>query len=180
MKRLSILFAGMALAAVAAGPASAATSTVTGTVTAGSLGIATSATPTFGVTLDGTDQVAWYTVPTTVTDATGSSSGWNLTVTSTQFTTGSLTLATTASTLTGVSNSCVGGSTCTDPTNGISYALTVPAGSTPPTPVKYFNAAATTGAGRFTNTPTINVAVPANTRAGVYSSTLTLAAVSGP
>ena len=55
MKRLSILFAGMALAAVAAGPASAATSTVTGTVTAGSLGIATSATPTFGVTLDGTD-----------------------------------------------------------------------------------------------------------------------------
>jgi hypothetical protein len=137
MKRLSILFAGMALAAVAAGPASAATSTVTGTVTAGSLGIATSATPTFGVTLDGTDQVASYTVPTTVTDATGSSSGWNLTITSTQFTTGSLTLATTASSVTGVSNSCVGGSTCTDPTNGITYALTVPAGSMPPTPVKY-------------------------------------------
>jgi hypothetical protein len=129
------------------------------------------------VTLDGTDQVATYTVPTTVTDATGSDSGWNLTVSSTQFTTGSLLLSTTASTVTGVANSCDGGSTCTDPTNAITYPLAIPAAAPA---VKYFNAAATTGAGMFTNTPTIAVALPANTRAGVYASTLTLAAVSGP
>ena len=81
------------------------------------------------------------------------------------------------STVTGVANSCVGGSTCTDPTNAISYPLAIPAAAPA---VKYFNGAASTGAGKFTNTPTIAVAVPANTRAGVYSSTLTLSAVSGP
>jgi hypothetical protein len=180
MKRFNILLAGMAAFAVLASPASAATSTVTGTITAGTLSLATSATPSFGVSLDGTDQTATYTVPATVTDATGSDSGWNLTVTSTQFTTGSQTLATTASTVTGVTNTCVGGSTCTAATNAITYPVTVPAAGTPPAAVKFFNAAASTGAGKFTNTPTITVAVPANTHAGVYSSTLTLAAVSGP
>src|SRR5690348_4373077 len=79
MKHFSILLAGMAALAVMAGPASAATSTVTGTITAGTLSLATSATPSFGVTLDGTDKTATYTVPATVTDATGSDSGWNLT-----------------------------------------------------------------------------------------------------
>jgi hypothetical protein len=177
MKRFHILLAGMAAFVVSAAPASAATSTVTGTVTAGTLSIATAAAPTFGVTLNGIDQVATYTVPTTVTDATGTDNGWNLTVSSTQFTTGALTLSTGASTVTGVANSCVGGSTCTDPTNSISYPLAIPAAAPA---VKYFNGAASTGAGKFTNTPTIAVAVPANTRAGVYSSTLTLSAVSGP
>jgi hypothetical protein len=180
MKRLHILVAGMAALAVFASPASAATSTVTGTITAGTLSLATSATPSFGVTLDGTDKTATYSVPTTVTDATGSDSGWNLTITSTQFTTGSQTLSTSASTVTGVTNTCVGGSTCTAATNAIGYPVTIPAAATPPAAVKFFNAGAGTGAGKFTNTPAISVAVPANTHAGVYTSTLTLAAVSGP
>jgi hypothetical protein len=170
------LFAAVALSA----PAMGATSTVTGTVSAGTLGLTTSATPSFSVALDGTDQTPTYTVPTTVTDATGSGAGWNLTVTSTQFTTGSQTLSTAASSMTGVTNSCVGGSTCTNPTNAITYPLTVPAAATPPAAVKYFNASANTGRGKFTNTPTVSVSVPANTLAGTYSSTLTLAAVSGP
>jgi hypothetical protein len=179
-KRLHIMLAAIAATAVMAAPASAATSNVTGTISAGTLSISTSATPAFGVTLDGTDQTASYSVPTTVIDATGSGLGWNLTVTSTQFTTGSFTLASTASTLTGVTNSCVGGSTCTAATNSIGYPLTVPAAATAPAAVKFFNAAANSGAGKFTNTPTINVSIPANTRAGTYTSTLTLAAVSGP
>ena len=122
-------------------------------------------------------------IATTVTDATGSGSGWNLTITSTQFTTGGgspHTLSTSASSLTGVTNSCVGGATCTSPTNSIGYPVAVPAGSTPPAAVKYFNAAANTGQGQFTNTPSVSVSVPANTYAGSYTSTLTLAAVSGP
>jgi hypothetical protein len=180
MKRFYLLLAGIAAAAVLAAPASAATSTVTGTITAGTLSLAPSATASFGVTLNGLDQTATYTVPTTVTDATGSDAGWNLTITSTQFTTGSQTLATSASTVTGVTNTCVGGSTCTAASNVIGYPVTVPAAATPPTAVKFFNADAGTGAGKFTNTPTISVAVPANTHAGVYTSTLTLAAVSGP
>ena len=130
---------------------------VTGTVTAGTLSIDTAATPTFGVTLDGIDQVATYTVPTTVTDATGTDSGWNLTVSSTQFTTGALTLSTGASSVTGIASSCDGGSTCTDPSNAVTYPLAIPAAAPA---VKYFNADATTGAGMFTNTPTIAVAAP--------------------
>src|SRR5947209_17948550 len=184
--RTKTLLAGVGaclVAAISAAPALGASSAVTGTISAGTLSIATSASPTFSVTLNGTDQTASYTVPTTVTDATGSGLGWNLTITSTQFTTGGgspQTLSTSASSVTGVSNSCAGGVTCTSPTNSISYPVAVPAGSTPPAAVKYFNAAAATGEGQFTNTPSVSVSVPANTYAGSYTSTLTLAAVSGP
>jgi hypothetical protein len=170
-------------AAVLAPQAFAASATVTGTINAGSLGIATSATPSFTVTLDGSDKTPTYTVPSTVTDTTGSGSGWNLTITSTQFTTGGgspKTLATNASTVTGVANACTGTGTCTSPTNAITYPLGVPAAASAPAAVKYFNAAAATGAGQFTNTPTVQVAVPATASIGTYTSTLTLAAVSGP
>jgi hypothetical protein len=178
--RVAVLMAAMAVGAT---PAMAATSTVTATITGGSLALSTSATPSFSATLNGADQTPTYTVPTTVTDSTGTGNGWNLTITSTQFTTGGgtpKTLATNASSVTSVSNSCVGGVTCTNPTNAIGYPVSVPAGAGPPAAVKYFNAAASTGLGQFTNTPTVAVSVPANTFAGSYSSTLTLAAVSGP
>jgi hypothetical protein len=176
--------AGLVAAAATLLPVSsalAASATVTGTVSAGSLSIATSATPSFSVTLDGTNQTATYTVPTTVTDSTGSGNGWNLTITSTQFTTGGgtpSTLATSASNITGVTNTCA--TTCTNPTNSVTYPVGVPAGSTPPTAAKYFNAAASTGSGQFTNTPSVDVSIPASTAVGTYTSTLTLAAVSGP
>jgi hypothetical protein len=75
---------------------------------------------------------------------------------------------------------CVAGGTCTNPTNAITYPLTVPAGATAPTAVKLFNAALNTGLGRFTITPSINVTIPGNSFAGAYASTLTIAAVSGP
>ena len=173
----------LAASALFAPSAFAASATVTGTISAGSLSIATSATPSFSATLDGTDKTPTYTVPTTVTDTTGTGAGWHLTITSTQFTTGGgtpKTLATNASQITGVANSCTGTGTCTNPTNSVSYPLGVPAGSTPPAAASYFNAAAATGLGEFTNTPTVQVAVPATSSAGSYSSTLTLAAVSGP
>src|SRR3954453_1714884 len=122
-KRLTAAVAAVAAfaATAAVAPAAlAANATVTGTVSAGTLGITTSATPSFSVTLDGTDKTPTYTVPATVTDATGAGAGWKLTITSTQFTTGGgtpKTLATNASTITGVANSCTGSGTCTSPTN---------------------------------------------------------------
>ena len=67
-----------------------------------------------------------------------------------------------------------------NPTNAITYPVSVPAASSPPTAVKFFNAAANTGMGVFTNTPTIGVFVPQNSFAGTYTSTLTLSVVSGP
>jgi WxL domain surface cell wall-binding len=186
MARGRLILAGLMLAlvacAVAAG-ASADTGLVTGTVTARTLSQSTSATPSFSVTLNGTDQTASYTLPITVTDSRGSGAGWNLTVTSTQFTTGGgspNTLSTSASTISAASATCNTGSSCTNPTNSVSYPLGLPAGATPPTAVKFFNAALTTGLGKFTLTPTVQVSVPANTYAGTYTSTVTLAIVSGP
>jgi hypothetical protein len=50
MKRVYILLAGIAAAAVMAAPASAATSTVTGTISAGTPSIVPSASAAFGLT----------------------------------------------------------------------------------------------------------------------------------
>ncbi len=180
------LATGMAtMAVVVALPATAfaATATTTGNVGAGNLSLTTTAAPTFSATLDGTDQTKSYTVPTVATDSRGSGAGWNLTITSTQFTTGGATpstLATNASSITGVANACAPGGTCTNPTNSVTYPVGVPAGATAPTAVKYFNAATSTGKGKFNNTPGVDVFLPADANAGTYSSTLTLSAVSGP
>jgi WxL domain surface cell wall-binding len=175
-----LLAVGMAGVAVASGLA--ASVPVTATVNAGSLSMSSSATPSVSVTLNGTDQTPTYTAALAANDQTGSGSGWNLTVTSTQFTTGGgspKTLPTTASSISSVSDSCTHG-TCTDPTNGTSYPVVVPAASSPPTAVKFYSAAANTGMGDFTVTPTVGVTIPANAYAGSYSSTLTIAVVSGP
>ena len=166
----------------AAGAATTASPTVTGTVAAGALSLATSAAPTFSANLATGDQTPTYTLPLTATDTTGTGAGWNLTITSTQFTTGGgtpHTLAANASTITGVTSACATG-TCTNPTNAVSPTVGVPAAATAPTAVKFFNAAANTGLGSFTVTPTVGVFVPSSTFAGSYSSTLTVSIVSGP
>ena len=168
----------LVLAAAAVAGTVTATATVTG---AGALSLSHGATATISDTLDGTDQSVNYTVPLTMNDLRGSGAGWNLTMTSTSFNDGGgHTLATTASSIASAASACTAGGTCTNPTNAITYPLTVPAGATAPTAVKVFNAAANTGMGRFTVTPSINVSIPGNAYAGSYSSTLTVAAVSGP
>jgi hypothetical protein len=180
-KLLATLVFGAGLCAL---PASAlgASATATGTLTGSTLSLSTSATPSFSANLDSGDSTPTYTVPLTIQDTRGTGAGWNATITSTQFTTGGgspSTLATNASSLTGVTSVCASG-TCTNPTNAIAYPVAVPAGSTPPTAVKFFNAAANTGMGKFTNTPTIGVFVPQSSIAGTYTSTLTISIVSGP
>jgi hypothetical protein len=147
------------------------------------LSVSTAATPTFSANLDSGDQTKTYTVPLTVNDTrTGGSAGlgWNATVTSTQFVSGSHTLPATVSTITAVSSACNNGGLCTNPTNSVTYPVAVPGGAGPPTAVKFFNAAATTGIGTFTVTPTVGVTVPQNSFAGAYTSTLTISIVSGP
>ncbi|MBA3865319.1 MAG: WxL domain-containing protein [Solirubrobacterales bacterium] len=122
-------------------------------------------------------------IPLTVNDTrTGASGGlgWNLTVTSTQFLSGTHTLPTTASTITAVASACANGGICTVPTNSVSFPVSVPAGAGPPSAVKFFNAAASTGIGTFTVTPTVSVLVPQNSFAGAYTSTLTISVISGP
>jgi hypothetical protein len=183
MKFLCAAVAAAVFSLAAATSALASNVTATANVNAGTLTLSTSATPSVSATLDGTDQTPSYTLPMSLNDATGSGAGWNITITSTTFSTGGgspKTLSTSASTTTAAGATCAGGTTCTAPTNSIGYPLAVPAGSSAPTAVKLFNAAANTGLGNFTVTPTIQVAIPANTYAGTYTSTVTVAVVSGP
>lgn len=169
----------LALAAAVPAAASAASAVVTGTVTGSTLSLSTSAAPSFSANLDLGDSTPTYTAALTVQDTRGTGAGWNETITSTQFTTGTQTLATNASSMTGVTSACASG-TCTNPTNSVTYPVAVPAASTPPTAVKFFNSSANTGMGKFTTTPTVGVFVPQSSYAGTYTSTLTLAVVTGP
>lgn len=185
MRNLALILACCTAAGVLAAAATAATVTVSGTITAGStLSVAPNGTPSFNLTLNGVDQTTTYTLPVSVIDARGlaTGGGWNLTVTSTQFNDGSgHTFPATASTITGVTSGCGTNSTCTLPTNNVSNTnLAVPAGATAPAAVKYMNAATATGLGTTNVNATVSVAVPANVFAGTYSSTVTVSIVAGP
>ena len=181
---LSISFILMAILALSgAGSAFAdGGGSVSTTITGGSLSETITVPTVDNATLDGTDKNLTITMPIAVIDATGSGSGWKVTITSTTFSTGggSPHTLTTAPVVSAVSVACVSGSTCTDPTNAITYNLTVPSGSPAPTAVKLFNAAVGTGMGKFTLTPTLTLKLLSNVYAGTYSSTFTLAISSGP
>jgi hypothetical protein len=147
----------------------------------GAFALTSTAAPSFSITLNGANRTANYTVPLTIDNsAIGVSlTGWNATITSTRFSGGGRSLATTSSTMTGVTSSCAG--VCaSNPTNSITYPIAVPAGSTAPAAVKFFNAANATGVGTFTVTPTVLVAIPANAYAASYATTLTLTLAVGP
>jgi len=167
-------------AAVLASPAGATSATAT--ISAGSLGFV-SAPPsaTFTGTLNGLDQTLTDAEAIDVGDATGSGSGWNLTATSTTFTTGSHTLSTSATTVTATpTDACDVSATCATATNSVTYPYALPAAGTAPTATKLFNATANTGMGNQTVTPTWKLALLANSYAGTYTSTWTLSLVSGP
>src|SRR5215470_10374469 len=80
-------------------PASAATATAT--LSAGSLAfVSAPGNMSFSATLNGTDQTVTSSQGLDVGDATGSGAGWNITATSTTFTSGGHTLSTSATTVT--------------------------------------------------------------------------------
>jgi WxL domain surface cell wall-binding len=180
------LAAGLAATLVATAlPVAALGATGTATIAAGSLGfVSTPPNVSFSATLNGLDQSVATTQALDVGDATGSGTGWNITATSTTFTTGGGTphlLSTSATSLTGApTDVCDASATCTLATNSVTYPYTLPAAATAPTATKMFNAAANTGLGNQTVTPTWRLSVPANTLAGTYTSTWTISLVSGP
>lgn len=170
---------------VLATPLTAAATSATATIQAGSLAFV-SAPPAvnFTATLNGLDQTVTATQALDISDATGSGAGWNLTATSTQFSTGGATphtLSTSATTITTTpSVACDPGATCSLAANSVAYPYTLPAGSPAPLATKFFNAAPNTGMGNQTVTVTWRLSVPANTFAGTYTSTWTISLVSGP
>lgn len=147
--------------------------------TSGTLSSTIATAPSFSATLTGSDQTASYGTPLGVVDTRDISSGWNLTVGATQFSTGGAnpsTLPANASSISTVASACTA-PPCTSPTNSVTYPVAVTAGAPP---VKFFNAGSGTGGGQFTITPTTGVAIPANADSGTYTSTVTYTVASGP
>jgi WxL domain surface cell wall-binding len=179
---LALLATSFAAAALAV-PSLASTGTAT--ISAGTFGfVSTPPNVSFAATLNGLDQTVNATQALDVGDATGSGTGWNITATSTTFTTGGGSphlLSTSATTVTSApADACDASATCTLATNSVTYPYTLPAAAVAPTATKLYNAAANTGMGNQTVTPTWKLAVPASTFAGTYTSTWTLSLVSGP
>jgi hypothetical protein len=214
----SLLFTGGtadAAACAGANPAGAAC-TITGTLTLTSGSLTLTAPPALGwaTTISGADQL--LADPTTadqtytVDDATGTAPGWHVTASATAFTTtapvhtlgtagsptptfstnGSTTLTAGAITAAAPGATCGGTSTCTLPTDGTTYPVTITTGqAATPTPVNIYDAAADTGLGTvvigFDGATVVNpvgwwLNVPSNTIAGSYTSTVSLELISGP
>ncbi len=166
-----------------ASPAGATTASAT--LTAGSLGFAsTPGNVTFpSTTLNGQNKTVTASQPLDIADATGSGAGWNVTATSTTFTSSGNALPTSATTIASApaAPTCDSGVTCTIAgTGGVTYPYSLPAGTTAPTATKFFAASSATGMGDQTLTPTWTLAIPGNAYAGNYTSTWTLSLVSGP
>jgi len=153
---------------------------------AGTLGWVT--TPTElkfpATTLNGLLQSISQTEALDVGDATGSGAGWNITATSTTFTNGPHTLATSATKIGSAPTvACDAGATgcVTATTTGlVSYPYSLPAGASAPTATRMFNAAANTGMGNQTVSAKWELEVPPSTFAGTYTSTWTLSLISAP
>jgi hypothetical protein len=170
-----------ALVAVMPGTAYAATSG-TVTITGGTLTLTPPATVAFSATLNGTDQDVTAPQALDVWDDTGSGAGWNITATSTSFTTGSQTMSAFAVTI--LSSPTVvldaGAGTGTLAVTDVSFPYTLPAASVAPTATKLFNATAGSGMGHETATATMHLAVPRTAFAGVYTSDWRYSLVSAP
>jgi hypothetical protein len=170
------MLGGVALAAVAvlAMPGTAfATPNGSATLTGGSLVLAAPATVHFAATLNGTNQAASADQSIKVTDQTGSASGWQLSLSATQFVNADANplhvLAPDAVTDFGNdAGNCDAASSCVlaDNIAGSESPITVNA-----TPVTIMNASADTGMGAQIWVHTMHLAIPASAHAGSYSST---------
>ena len=181
MRPSTPITAALCLLAALALPAPAVAATGTASITGGSLSMAEPAAVGFSATLNGTDQTASTALSFDVLDQTGSGAGWNITATSTTFTSGANALPATATTIPSPPTpACDAAATCAPAVTSVSYPYTLPAGSTPPTATKLYNAMSSTGLGNQTAAATLRLAIPATTRAGTYTSTWIYSLVSGP
>jgi hypothetical protein len=191
--------AGPAQAAACSGAVNAGTSCFangTLTFTAGFLTLTSPAVLTWAATDTGVNQQVVDGVHQTlvVDDATGSGAGWNVTVSVTTFTNGTVSLPTTGTFWINGSTSsqsaattpiaaCTGTATCTVSTDAaVTYPLNVITGTTTvPAPVKMYDAPAATGMGSITISPVgWWVSLLANAQAATYTSTVTLEVISAP
>jgi len=88
-----VLMAILTLGSAATAFADGGPVTATANLGAGNLSATATSLDTAGFVLDGTNQTYIYSLPVAVADATGANLGWNLTITSSVFTSGAHTLA---------------------------------------------------------------------------------------
>jgi hypothetical protein len=181
-KRTVLGFGAAVAATVAllAGAGQAMATPGTATITGGSLAMAAPTSVAFSATLTGANQSTGASQAIDVTDSTGTGTGWNVTLTSTTFTVGALTLPDNNVTDTAAAGACDATVTCTLATNSVTYPVTVPSATTAPTAVKILNAATNTGLGAQTWTHSMSLALLASVKAGTYASTWTYSLVSAP
>ena len=179
-----VMILALAIGGAAGAFADSGPGTATANVTGGNLTELTNFTSaSANATLAGADQTVSYTLPMTVTDATGSGSGWNLTIQGAALscTGGTCSGKSNAPTLTQqvnlASGACANQGTCTNIVS--THTPTLPFNITS-APTKFFEADANSGMGIFTVTTTINILIPGNAYAGSYSGSVTIASVSGP
>jgi len=193
------LFASSTARATACGSAVTAPGScdVTGTLNLSAGSLTMTAPSVFGWTAGLTGLQQYVADVTTahqsliVNDATGSASGWNVTASAAQFTSGSDTLPLSAFSLNGSTSSattgttptvgCTGGdTTCTAAITDVTYPVT----DIETSPKKIFNATITpspTGLGSNTvSSLGWWLSIPANAVPGVYTAAVTLAVSSGP
>jgi hypothetical protein len=128
-----------------------------------------------GVTLNGVDQTQTFTLSISVLDPNpGSGLGWNVSMAATAPANGAKTLP--ALVVTNVIAAACSGGTCVNPTNTVTWPVSLTAGG-----VKIFNAAIGTGTKTNALTPTVQITYPANALPLTYSSTVTVTGINnGP
>ena len=148
-----------------------ATMLATAVIRPGILSVAVGAPSTpVSTALNGSVREIRYTLPVTVTDATGSGDGWTLSMQNSARTAPQSVLA---MFVTGAIVSCTQASSCKNPVSTISGPIAIPA-DTMAAPVQVFNAAPHTGIGASTVTLMISVFVPANAPVSVYGNALAI------
>ena len=154
-----------------------ATATLTG---AGSPALLATTTPSWSQTLDGLDHVLTAAATVDVNDATGTGSGWNLTLSGAVLTSSGHTLPQPSTSAAATFSSCDASSTCTLPTSNVgtgavSYPFTVAT-----TAAKFYSATAATGLGRMTGSNTWSLSILGSSFAGTYTGAWVYSIVSGP
>ena len=139
------------------------------------------------VVLTAYDQTQATTEPLNVVDATGTGTGWNLTITSTTYTNGAHPVLSMAEDIYSVPTvSCDSGATCSPAVCSVTYCpsayvpISVPEAATAPTAIEFYDATAHSGLGAQTVSVPLNLDVPGGAFQGTYTSTWTFTLVSGP
>jgi hypothetical protein len=185
-----LVFTALAIAATAVAPASSQAADTSASVLlhGGALafvGGTPASTITFPTTtLNGADRTLTASLAFDVSDATGSGAGWNVTATSTQFSSGTHTLPASATTIQSAPNLVCDllPIFCTLASTIVAYPYTLPAAAVAPAPTPIFDALASSGLGAQTFTTTWTLVIPADAVASAtpYSSTWTFSLGSGP